>query len=149
MDALVDLLKDMEPILQGVSVENVFTDEYFEGEDELFAVGEKHEQRIEAACPETDSGPPYPLLIQLAKSHAPGTVPYLEAMATLAELNAGAAEERDCDEVIAAAEELLDPSVAFEDMSGADQVQAALLITSLMANCPADVAADFLSRYDN
>lgn len=151
VDVFVSMLKEMEPIVEGVGLEEIFEDEEFEGADELDEIGDRYMAQLEDLdCPQVRGEAAYRQLIQLAERHAPGTVEYMEAFAQIAELVEGwEDEEQDCDDLLAAAEALLDPSIPIEDMSPQDQLEASRLVTAMMSNCDLDVVEEFMSQFDD
>lgn len=79
---LIAFLQDLEPLVDGVPVGDIFESPDFPV-DEFTAVGEIHDPQIVAHCPEQEDGEGFRHFITLAERHAPGAVPYLEAIAEI------------------------------------------------------------------
>ncbi|CAN5764055.1 hypothetical protein BH23ACT5_BH23ACT5_14880 [soil metagenome] len=145
VNVVVELLKAMEPLVEGVDLDDIFEDPDFLA-DELAQIGIDHEQGMSEHCPETDNEPAYRQMIAIAGREAPGAVAYLEFFAEQAAFREEM-EGGDCLSDIIAFEALVDSGGgSIEDLSQADQLEASRLVTSILLNCPPEVAEEFRSR---
>ncbi len=152
VDAFVDYLRAIEPTVEGIDFDTATSNDL----DQLFTDLEPIEEEFDAstldlACPDLDDDVDvFPALIEIASREAPGTVGFLEVIASLVGAAGGAAVEAsgDCETDIAAVQAYVDQGGTMGDLPMADFAPLLALLTSLSTVCSAERSAEFFSQDD-
>lgn len=151
VDAFVEYLRAIEPTVEGIDFDAATSDDLDELFSDLEPISEEFDARTaDLDCPDLDEDvDEFPALIEIASREAPGTVGYLNLIASFVGFGGGGAEASgDCETDIAAVQAYVDQGGTMSDLPMADFAPLLALLTSLSTVCSAERSAEFFSQDD-
>lgn len=150
VEVFVDFLRLIEPVVEGVDWDNVSL-------EDLESLGTEFDQAIAGYQAEIEGlgcdqlnvdatdEESFQYMIDLARREAPGTVGYFE---WIRDFTAPGGEEAsgDCEADIAVMQAIIDEGATMDQLSMAELTEVSDLLASISTNCPAERAAEFMSR---
>jgi hypothetical protein len=150
-DLLADFLRTIEPAVQDVDWETATIGDFQTISDDLAAEFQSMDERVtETGCDaydfaeDADSIAP---MIALAEEEAPGTVEWLEFLATLDDDPVANADlPTDCDGAIAYIDELVAGGATMNDIPFTDMTDVSQVMNVIATNCDPAVVSEFYAR---
>ena len=152
IDAVVSLLRAIEPTVEAVDWGSADLTTLEEVANAIEGTYEEHESQIEALdCDDLNvdasDQESYDFLIGIAEAEAPGTVAYFEM---IGELGMGPSEavSGDCETDIAALQAIISEHGSIEHLAVADLTKVATLADSITTACSLERASEFFEQPD-
>ena len=156
-----DFLRQIEPTVSEIDWDNATMADFESLSTEMQTQSDSFDEEIAAAnCDDYDIGESaesIQAMIDFAEDEAPGTVGYLEFLASFLEdlsgdgsgADMGAADvPTDCEGAIAYVDALIAEHDTMMDMPVNSMMAVSTAVTNISSNCPADQAQEFLTRPD-
>jgi hypothetical protein len=145
VDAFMTYLRDIEDVVEGFDFAAATLLEYQDVLLKLVPAGQALADRVRGMrCAVLDGTPSeelVPIIVDIARTEAPGSVPYLELLIASSELSIAGS----CSKDIAALERYVDAGGTVRDLSVEERFHAFGLVASISATCSLMTGGRFLS----
>ena len=152
IDAFVEFLRAIEPIVEGFDFDNASMDEFETMGTELEAAGATQSAEMESLnCPDasgTDEEA-FAAMIDIAEREAPGAVPYfrwIEDFAGSLGEGGGVASSGDCETDIGALEAVIADNETMGDLTMTEVAEVGTLMTAITTECSAERVEEFFAQ---
>jgi hypothetical protein len=153
IDAFVDFLQAIEPIVEGFDFENATLEDMETIGTELEAVTEAPTAEMENLdCPDpsgTDEEA-FAAMIEIAENEAPGTVAYFEWIegftGSFGDEGTSTGSSGDCETDIEAMEAIIADNDSMADLTLTEVTEFGALMTTITTDCSTDRAQEFLTQ---
>jgi hypothetical protein len=152
IDAFVEFLQAIEPIVEGFDFDNASMDEFETMGTELEAAGATQAAEMETLnCPDasgTDEEA-FAAMIEIAEREAPGAVPYfrwIEDFAGSVGEGGGVASSGDCETDIGALEAVIADNETMGDLTMTEVAEVGTLMTAITTECSAERVEEFFAQ---